>query len=142
MRIKNPNHSASGFTLIEVMVAVFIIGSVLTAIFTLQNQTFLSVQRNTQRLLHQLQLTNSLAYAEGERMRGVPPQEVKLADQKMNTPGVTYALEKPKEGSILTRFEGIKLERVSIASNKGQKGAEQQMIRLVFAPEPPPEEKA
>lgn len=134
MPTKNPN-AVAGFTLIEVMIATFIIGSVLTAIFTLQNQTFISVQRNTKRLLTQLHLSNALAYGEGERMRGVPPEQVKLDEQKAITPGIAYILEKPKEGSVLGRFEGIKIERVS------DLGGEQSMFHLVFAPDKPEEEK-
>lgn len=137
MPIKNLK-SQAGFTLVEVMIAVFIIGAVLTAIFTLQNQTFLSVQRNTKRLLQQLQLNSALMYAEGERIRGVSADEVKLVDHKIDASGVQYALEKPRKGSILNLFEGIKIEQVSVG---GTASGAQIMFHLVFAPDKPTEDK-
>ena len=131
MRIKNEN----GFSLIESMVAIAMIGMILTPMFVLQTTVFSSVARVADRFHRTIQAKQFLFAAYREQ----PPQakEFKL-EKKEEKPlsMLRYSFSPINKKSSLAKLRGIYRQEV-IASGPDKQSPEGIALKFVFKSEQP-----
>jgi prepilin-type N-terminal cleavage/methylation domain-containing protein len=123
----------SGFTLIEVLLALAIIGLVLTPIFV--NQSLISrTASRASRLLTRL-FTAKRILVENEFALAPDAQEMK-SEKKMGAPPTvfTYELRRIPENSSLKKFKNVWIETVSWPDERGKK-RKQQLVTLLYKSE-------
>jgi hypothetical protein len=118
----------------EVMIAIIMLGMLMTAILSLQNSTFKSIVDFSDRLRHIFPLKNSFVAASLQRaqQKEEPP---KLKDIK-------YSLEKINEKSELKKFEYAMIQKSVAQWQEGIIKRQETMITFLYkAPEKKEDEK-
>ncbi len=128
--------SNEGFSLIEAVIAVAIIGMVLTPMFVLETNVFNSVARNAERF-HRLIFAKDFLYM-AQREEPIASKDYKL-ERKENNPlsMVRYALAPVAKNSSLSRVKRLFKQQV-VASGLERTSPEATIIHFVFKPEPMP----
>lgn len=125
----------------EVMIAVVMLGMLLTAILSLQNTTFNSVVDYSARLRHIFSLRNRLVVAAQERVEQKEEKKVQPAQQE-NEVKFSYALQKINEKSVLKKFESCFIEKADAQWQEGRKKKHETLITFLYkAPEKKENEK-
>jgi type II secretory pathway pseudopilin PulG len=138
---KNLKNSLPGFSFMEVMIAIIMLGMLLTAILNLQNTSFNSVVDYSARLRYIFSLRNRLVTAALERAE---QKEEKSEQPKAAENGVkiSYALKKINEKSVLKKFENCFIEKADAQWQEGRKKRQETMITFLYkAPEKKENEK-
>lgn len=125
----------------EVMIAIIMMGMLLTAILTLQNTTFNSVVDYSERLRYIFSLRNRLVTAALDRAE--QKEEKKEQPQAQEGVKISYALKKINEKSVLfNKFENCFIEKADAQWQEGRKKRQETMITFLYkAPEKKEDEK-
>lgn len=131
------NHNQAGFSFIEVVLAVFISGAMLSSLLLLQGTIFSGLVTVSSRLGRTLLLKDYLsqvAFAREKREKGASksPQT-----KKINKPETTmrYELKKPSGESSLKSLEHIMIERCTGQWTEFAQKQEEAVITFLFKPE-------
>ena len=117
----------------EVMVAVLMLGMLMTAILTLQNITFDSVVNFSGRLTHIFELKNALTNAAFERAQ---QKQEKLSTAKDQSKEIKYSLVAINEKSALKKFDTIKIEKAVAEWQDGIAKRQETVLTFLYkAPE-------
>lgn len=124
-----------GFTLIEVLLALAIIGLVLGPIFASQTLISQSSRRVTN-LFSQLFSAKKMLLETGTTLDPAQAIPVKI-EKKINKPDtvLTYQLKKIPDNSALKNFKNVFVESVSWPTKTKTKKS-QQLVTFVYRPEP------
>ena len=125
----------SGFTLIEVLLAMAIVGLVLTPIFAIQLNVMRSNSRASQLLARIFAGKQFLVDSEFQLK---PDEQEKRIEKKVEKPPTTliYELKRVPENSALKKFKNILIENVTMqwVDRQGKKRT-QRLVTFVFKPE-------
>jgi len=125
----------------EVMIAIIMLGMLMTAILTLQNSTFSSVIDFSARLRHIFSLRNRLVVAAQDRAEQKEEKE-ESAKVQVDEFKMSYALQKINEKSVLKKFESCFIEKVVGQWQEGRKKKQEVLITFLYkAPEKKENEK-
>lgn len=134
-RVNNFPKSKFGFTLIEVLLAMAIIGLILTPIFSIQ----LGVMRSNSRaseILARIFLGKQFLVDSEFQLK--PEDQEKRVEKKIEKPLTTliYELKRVPDNSALKKFKNILIESVSMQwiDRQGKKRQER-LVTFVFKPE-------
>lgn len=123
----------------EVMVAVLMLGMLMTAILSLQNVTFASVTDYSKRLDHIFLLKNRLVAAALQRAK---QEETTTQKTVGSEKGIQYSLEKMNEKSALKKFKNCYLEKVTAQWKEGLTKKQETIITFLYkAPQKKENEK-
>jgi hypothetical protein len=124
----------------EIMIAVIMLGMMMSAIFNLQNTTFGSVVDFSARLRHIFSLKDSFIDAALQRVQQKEePQKPTTAQQPEQ---IKYSLEKINEKSELKKFENVFMQKAVAQWQEGIKKHQEVMITFLYkAPEKKENEK-
>ena len=127
--------NSNGFTLVEVLLAMAIIGLVLTPIFAIQLGVWRSTTRSSQLLARIFAGKKLLVDSEFELS---PDQREKRVERKLDRPATTmiYELKKIPENSSLKKFKNVLLESVTMqwVDRQGKKRQER-LVTFLYKPE-------
>lgn len=127
--------NSSGFTLIEVLLAMAIIGLVLTPIFSIQLGVLRSNSRASQSLARIFLGKQFLVENEFQLK---PEDQEKRIEKKIERPATTlfYELRKIPDNSALKKFKNILIESVLMqwVDREGKKRQER-LVTFIFKPE-------
>ena len=127
------NHKQVGMTFIEVVLAVFIIGSLLSSLLLLQSNVVKNVSLFTARSNRTFMIKDTLVQAEIDReMQKEPAKEQKIDDPKTT---ITYEQKKISKDSSLKKFEDIVIETVSAEWDEWGSKRKETMIKFLYKPE-------
>lgn len=123
----------SGFTLAEVLVAITIIGLVMTSVFVLQGNSFRSIKIWSQRFERVMAGILFMTQAGIEKEKDV----TSLVDKKLATPATNmrYQMKEMPEESSLSRMKDLYLERVILTWHEGKKKKEETIVMVRYRPE-------
>jgi Tfp pilus assembly protein PilV len=127
---KNHNH-VSGFALMEVMLALFMVGSLLSALLVLQGTATTSIKHfsdrfNRIRLLRTYFIELELERAKGSDKTPPAPKD----DKAWGT--IRYASHKPQKGSALAAFTTIVIEQATIEWQEGLSKRTESLVQLRY----------
>ncbi len=130
MNFKNHN----GFTLIEVMIAVAIMGLLLSPLFVLQSSVMNTVSKYSQRLVRVL--AGQAFFGQIQLERALNPKldkETKKIDDPEST--FEYSFDDIDEKSKLAKFKDVGLKEVLTKWNSLEGPQEEALISFIFDPE-------
>lgn len=130
------SRNRGGFSFIEVVATVFIVGTMLSSLLLLQGTIVDHLATASARLGHVLLLKNYLAQAAISREKKEPFKDgqTKKIDEPLPTV-LRYVLKKPSRESSLNSFESIMIEHgIAEWTEIGQK-RDETMITFLFKPE-------
>lgn len=138
MHSKIRNHTASGFTLIETLIALVVISLVVSSIYLSVGTAFDSLSRSYERFTHMSALKNF--FVESSIRHELDP-DMKARVEKITKPtmDVTYEVQEiPKKSSLAKKIKDVKLVRAqgTWRSRRGEK--QERFVSFVFVP---PEEQ-
>ena len=120
-----------GFTLAEVMVAVVIIGLVMTPIFVLQGNTFRSINLGARNLERITSAFLFMAQTSIDKKK----EPTSTVEKKIGATTLRYQMmELPKESS-LKDAKNMYVERVTLTWQEGKKKKEEKIVMLRYRPE-------
>lgn len=121
------SESNQGFTLVEVMISVLIIGTALTAIMSTQSVMLLSIKKITEQF-SRIVLAKNFLYQ--TRLA-----EKKSANSKIQTPETSFKYTQQKaSGSIGQHFKDLYREQLSWEWTDGSKKYTDTIVSLIFKP--------
>lgn len=138
---KNHNNG-DGFTFIEVVLAVLMLGIMLTAALGLQNSSFTTIVKYSERLRTVLLLKNALfdaAYARAQN-KGYAHDEKKVTDTVERT--VRYSTQKISEKSSLHAFADVVIEKAEATWSGVIRQNTETLTTFLYKPEKKEKEKA
>ncbi len=121
-------------TLVEVMLALFMIGTVLTTLFVLESTIFNKVADYSTKIGRIFLLKERLFKAHFERAQRIKAQD-KKQEETTNNVTISYELKKPSKDSVLKKFDGIMIEQVTASWDEFGVQQKETMINLVYKPE-------
>lgn len=124
----------SGFTLIEALLAMAIIGLVLTPIF--MNQT--AVSRTTARAARRLaQIFAAKKVLIDNEMALAPDVQQFTNEKKLERPPTTftYELKKIPENSAFKKFNNVLMQTVSWTNARDKKKTLEKLVTFIYKPE-------
>lgn len=130
------NHNVGqGLTLIEVMLALFIVGALLTTLFMTENVVFTRIVNYSSRIDHIFLLKQRLFQAAFDRAQG--GDEKTKHQEATNKPenALVYEEKKPSQNSALKDFESIVIEYVSSSWTDIMGKQKEVIINLIYKPE-------
>src|SRR5437870_1238963 len=104
IHFKNLN-TTTGFSIIEVMLALFMLASVLSALLYLQNSSMRNVGYSTHKLRYLFDLKNALFDAQLKRVSSTPPKTEKKEGAKKTGATITYVITPVAKESSLKNIE-------------------------------------
>lgn len=126
--------SNPGFTLIEVLLALAIIGMVLTPIFMIQQMVLRRSSSSAQLFSRLIQAKDFLIDQQFENM-----QETKevTAEKKITNPitALTFNSRKVPENSALKKFKHIMIDSVTMQWTEQNKKRQEKLVTFSFKPE-------
>lgn len=128
------NHNTPGFTLMEVMLAIFMVGVLLSALLALQGKIFDGIATYSSRMNRVFLLKNRLFEVALDRAKG----ETKVApEKKIDEPAtvIRYESKKPSQESSLKKFNDIMIERVTAEWDEWKTKRQEVMITFLYKPE-------
>lgn len=134
------NHNKDGFTFIELILAVTMIGICITAIFTLQTSLLTSVAERAD-AIRRILYTKNLLY---DYMLDLNPQTIAQPQtKKVEDPSMQVVLQaKPMpERSKLRQFQHIYILTGNASWQRNAISYDQTLVTFAFVPPPPKEEK-
>lgn len=132
IHFKNLKNSSPGFSFMEIIIAVLMLGMLMTAIFTLQNTTFRSVVDFSARLAHIFSLKNKLVTASRDRAQQTESQTKPLDELTKESTKIIYTLEKVNEKSALKKFENVMIEKAVAQWQEGTKKYQEILISFFY----------
>jgi type II secretion system protein I len=127
------NKFRSGFTLIEVLLAMAIIGLVLTPVFTGQSAISASVARARRAFGAILAAKNFLIDTEFN----LAPDARTFATSKKSDEGtiLKYELKPLPDSSSLKKFKNVLIQSVTIQSPKARSKKQERVVTFIYKPE-------
>jgi hypothetical protein len=131
-------HNQDGMSFIEVVLAVFIIGTSVTALLLLQGTSFSGLTTMGARLeriflMKEYLSTKAFDRAKKEKGTNQSPQKKTINEPKTT---ITYELKKPSRESSLKEQEHIKIEQCTAEWDEFATKMQETMITFLFKPEP------
>ena len=129
----------NGFTFIELVLAVTIIGIAMISLFNLQSSLFNSAIKQHSRIIRIFNIKNLFFdYEVNEKI--IKDKSLKKDIQDPATK-ISYEMIKPKDKSTLKKFEDIYLLKAIGSWERMKKEQEEIIVSLLFNPKPPSKEK-
>ncbi len=129
IHFKNHNITASGFSLIEVMIAIIMLGMLMTAILNLQNTSFGSIVTSSSKLTHVLSLRNNFIIASLQRAK---QQEEPTKKATTEAAEVTFSTGPINEHSSLKKFSNTIIEKAQAQWQHGIIKLQEKMITFLY----------
>jgi prepilin-type N-terminal cleavage/methylation domain-containing protein len=129
------SHSGrAGFTLIEVLLAMAIIGLVITPILMSQSMVLRNSARAVRRLTRVFAAKKILLDTEFSL---APDAQEVTSEKKIDNPPTTftYQLKKIPEESALKKFKNVLNETVSWQEERGKKKQQERLVTFLYKPE-------
>jgi prepilin-type N-terminal cleavage/methylation domain-containing protein len=126
-------HKTSGFTLIEVLLAITILGLVLAPIYMLQGNVLQTASQRAQSLLRLL-FAKNLLITGGPQMTADPKKD--RIEKKLEDPKTEFLFERKaaSKGSSLKQFEHLMLDTVTYSWGDRKSKQKEKIITFVFKP--------
>jgi Tfp pilus assembly protein PilV len=131
---KNHNHTFSGMTFIEVVLAVFMLGSLLSSLLLLQSNVLKNVFQFSSRAERVLLMKDRLIKAALSREKK-EKEEKKIEEIKEPLTTINYELKKLSEDSSLKIFKNIVIEKVTAEWDYWGTKEKESMITFLYKPE-------
>ncbi len=141
IHFKNLNNG-DGFTFIEVSLAVLMLGIMLTAALGLQNSSFTTIVKYSERLRSVLMLKNVLfdaAYARAQN-KGYAQEEKKVTEPIETS--LRYSAQKVPQNSSLASFADIFIEKADATWSGVIRQNKETLITFLYQPPKKEETKA
>lgn len=136
------DHNGDGFTFIEITLAVLMLGIMLTAALGLQNSSFTSIVKYSERLRSVLLLKNVLfdaAYARAQN-KGYAQEEKKVTEPIETS--LHYSTQKVPQNSSLAPFADIVIEKAQATWSGVIRQNQETLITFLYQPPKKEETKA
>lgn len=124
--------SVSGFSLIEIMIAIIMLGMLMTAILNLQNSSFGSIISSSSKLTHILDLRNSFVTAAFGRAQEREQENTKKISAPEPTPETAFSTDAINEQSSLKKFSNTFIEKAQTQWRKGIITLQEKMITFLY----------
>ena len=134
MNFKNHNHALPGMTFIEIVFAVFILGSLLSSLLLLQSNVLKNIFNFSSRAERFLLLKDRLGKAAMEREKKTKSENKPETIKEPKTV-IKYAVKKPSGESSLKKFESVAIEKVTAEWEHWGAKEEETMITFMYKPE-------
>lgn len=123
-----------GFTLIEVLLALAIIGLVLTPIFLIQSAVLRRTSAGAQQFLRIIQAKDFLIDQQFENMQEA---QAATAERKITNPPTTLSFSSKKipDNSALKKFKHIMIDSVTMQWTEQNKKRQEKLVTFSFKPE-------
>lgn len=138
MKCLRLQHQSNGFALMEVAIAIAIMGIMLTPILILQNNLFRRVNFNKQKIERLLSLKKVLSVV---LIKPLQEGETSRAQQLNNSEMEVVYEQQPVTGSVLSRFKGLILKKAVGTWREWDGSQQEKLAELMFIPERPEEKK-
>ncbi|MGE0206656.1 MAG: hypothetical protein AB7R69_02290 [Candidatus Babeliales bacterium] len=129
------NHNKSGMTFIEVVIATFIVGSLLSSLLLLQNTTLFSVGRFIGQSERIFLLLNRLDQAAFERARHEKEPKKEPKKKEPSETKIMYEQKKIAKESSLKNIKNLVIEKVTAEWEYGNRSFKESMITFLYKPE-------
>jgi len=129
------NNVKNGFTLIEVLIAVAMVGLLLSPLFITQESIFLSVAKGAQSFGRIIKAKNFYWSAKQKADKQEKPGFT--LDKKLDDPimMLKYEVTSQSQKSSLKDFKDVYKERVKITWQDGRRKKEDALVSFVFKPQ-------
>jgi prepilin-type N-terminal cleavage/methylation domain-containing protein len=126
--------SKTGFSLVEVIIALVVIGIVVTVLLATQAYTVRAATRAKREITVVMALKQRLAEVDLDSFSDKKrPLEEPLPDY-CPLGMMTYEARRPQEGSALSKLPGMRIETVRATWHDGTVPITQELVRFVYAP--------
>ncbi|OQA36458.1 MAG: hypothetical protein BWY54_00020 [Candidatus Dependentiae bacterium ADurb.Bin331] len=134
---RSAKYNVTGFTLIEVALALMIVGMLLTSLFALQNNITQGVTGYSQRLDRIFLMKRRLMQAVFDRAESGAPKPNEKKQQEIKDPetSLTSEIKSPSKGSSLTLFPSVVIEKVTARWKEWFGNRSETMITFLYLPE-------
>ena len=131
------SHRQAGFSFIEVVLAVFISGAMLSSLLLLQGTIFSGLVTVSSRLGRTLLLKDYLSQVAFAREKKEKEALKSPQTKKIDVPETTmrYELKKPSKDSSLKFFEHVMIERCTAEWTEFAQKRDESVITFLFKPE-------
>ena len=125
-----------GFTLIEVLLSLAIIGMVLTPIFLIQS---LVLRRTSAGARQFTRLIAAKDFLVDQQFENIQETNTATAEQKITNPPTTllFTSKKLPENSALKKFKHIMVDTVTMQWTEQNKKRQENLVTFMFKPEEP-----
>lgn len=129
-------NKSSGFTLVEVLLSLAIIGIVLTPIFLIQS---LVLRRTSAGARQFSRLMNAKDFLVDQQFENIQEAQEVSAERKITNPPTTlvFSSKKLPENSALKKFKHIMLDTVTLQWTEQNKKRQEKLVTFTFKPEEP-----
>lgn len=121
----------AGFTLVDVMIAIAIVGIVLTPMFVLQNNVMGSAIRLSERFHRLLRAKNFLFIAQEKEPAKATDYSVEKKEERPNTM-LSYSLKPVAKDSVLAKLQYLYTQQVQAKDPQGDNGAS--IVQIIYKP--------
>jgi Tfp pilus assembly protein PilV len=119
----------------EVLLAVFIIGTVLSSSLLLQNTLFSNVFTITARFERMFLLKNRFVQEKMRRVEQSKEKRAAVPNAAFPDTKISYTTKKPDKSSSLKQFKSIMIEQAKATWKENLREQSESMITLLFRPE-------
>lgn len=130
IRFKNHNHS--GFTLAEIMLALFIMATLLSSIIVLLQNSVQVIGFFSHKLEYVLQLRSLFVEKAMERAQAIDKEQT---EKKTDTNSITVVVKKPEKNSSLSSLKNIAIETARARWKEGVYNRSAALITFLYKPE-------
>lgn len=123
------HHPGNGFSFLEIVGSLLIMGVLLTALFSMEGSVLGRFRKSVQRENHLYDLKN---YVFSLTQVGTDLQ--KKQEIKTEAETITLTTEPVKKGSVLARFEGLQQQKVMTVWHDEKKERSLELIAYIFVP--------
>jgi len=129
------NNIKDGFTLIEVLIAVAMVGLLLSPLFITQETVFLNVVKGA-RTFERILTAKNFYWLSKQKYENQEKIEFKR-EKKITDPAMMlqYSVTSQSQKSALKDFKDVYNERVNITWQDGRKKREDALVSFVFKPQ-------
>ncbi len=130
------NNVKNGFTLIEVLIAVAMVGLLLSPLFIAQESIFINVVKRARNFERIIKAKNFYWSAKQKADKQEKPEFT--LDKKLDDPVMTlkYEVTPQSQKSALKNFKDVYKERVKMTWQDGRRKREDALVSFVFKPQP------
>ncbi len=130
--IRFKNHKHTGFTLAEIMIALFIMATLLSSIIILQQNSVQMIRFFSEKFDYMLQLRSLIVEQDINHARGIEKEQL---EKKTDISSIMLLTKPVEKNSTLSSFKNIIMQQARARWKEGVHTRSSALISLLYSPE-------
>jgi len=127
--------ASAGFSLVEVIIALVMVGVIVTVLLTTEGYTVRAAARAKREVVVTMALKERLAAVDMHLFSSSSASGEEPLPDYCPVGTMTYESRRPTQGSVLGKLDGIRIDTVRAIWYDGTVPITQELVRYVYAPE-------